>query len=63
MTRQESATHTPESSSPRQCWRQPTTSEVHHARDSTTYMGGICIVSPHNFLVFVVSTDCTAHTV
>ena len=38
MTGQESATHTPVSSSPRQCWRQPTTSEVHYARDSTTYL-------------------------
>ena len=63
MTGQESATHTPVISSPRQCWRQPTTSEVHHARDSTTYMRGMCVVWPHYFLVFVVSTDCTAHTV
>ena len=36
-------THTPVSSSPRQCWRQPTTSEVYHARDSTTSPAEGCV--------------------
>ena len=64
MTGQESATHTPVSSSPRQCCRQPTTSEIHHARDSTTTPAEGCVcccTSPCASLCVLLCCPQTVH--